>query len=134
MVDDGAPYSAIGQLELSEISKKLILAASHLDRLPSSLRIFSYWQYGTGSHASPRRIMLGCVQLSIRTNSGNLITIRHLVIEGSSQWVIGQNVTRRSNIIHIGKTVIEIPYLKPAEEISMVDLDDHSYILSSRFF
>lgn len=84
---------------------------------------FPYWQYGTGQHSSETRKNLGSVVLSARTDHNNMIHIRHLVIEGSSQWIIGRNVTRFGNIIHIGTNRLELP-----DFVSLVDNKFHSFV------
>lgn len=62
-----------------------------------------------------------------------MTNIRHFVIEGSSQWVIGRNVTSVSNIIHIGNNAIEIIDEHGIEYISMINRNRLSYIPISSF-
>lgn len=76
MVDDGAPFSAIGEVELRYHSRRLLGGSVHLLDKASELGDSMYWQFGTGSHASPSRRILGSVILSLLTDSSNVITIK----------------------------------------------------------
>ncbi len=68
--------------------------------------------------------------LSGKSDQGTLVNIRHLVIEGSSQWVIGPNVTKMCDILHIGKNVLQLPAYENSAQatITLVDHDMHSYV------
>jgi len=46
-------------------------------------------------------------------------------IDGSSQWIIGRNVTKHCNIEHIGGQYLKFPN---GSKISLIDHDMHSYI------
>lgn len=80
-----------------------------------------------------RQKMLGSLFLSVQADSGTVIKIRHVVIEGSNQWVIGKNVTSMTNLIHIGKNAIEIMGENGKEYISMVNRNRISYIPITSF-
>lgn len=54
--------------------------------------------YGTGQNSSPRRNILHTIVIPCQSECGSSVHIRHLVLEGSSQWVIGQNVTGSGDI------------------------------------
>lgn len=91
--DDGAPYSGMGIVELESLLQKILPAWNgDLDPLPKSIADRPYWQYGNGNHASQRRKILGSFVLTILSDNGNPVQISHLIIEGSSSWVIGRNV------------------------------------------
>lgn len=47
--------------------------------------------------------------LTAKSSNGNLLQIRHLVLGGYSQWVIGLNVTYRANIMKIDGNCIIAP-------------------------
>lgn len=107
LVDDGAPYSGLGLVELRTFARNLLPQwKGELDPLPNSVVDTPFWQYGSGSHASPKRAILGSILIPAYTTNGNVLQIRHLVIDGSSQWVIRRNVTRKSNIIHRGGNLL----------------------------
>ena len=96
LVDDGAPHSAIGVAELSLLTG--IQCKSHqsplrLDPKPDHLAEYDWWQYGKGSHSSGRRRILGSVNITAISDSGRDVLIRHLVVAGSSQWLIGRNIS-----------------------------------------
>lgn len=95
LVDDGAPYSATGQIELKLLLDHLGSDLSKmLDPIPDILNGYTHWQYGIGKHASAPRKFFGSTSLKTYTNSGLEVNIRHLVLNGLSQWIVGKNVTR----------------------------------------
>ena len=65
MLDDGAPYSAIGQVELNLLTHN----SSILDPLPKSISDFLYWQFGSGGHSSPAKPILGSTLLHFKSDS-----------------------------------------------------------------
>lgn len=130
LVDDGAEYSAIGCVELKIIFD---IDTTRLDELPSSLHGHTHWQYGQGAHSSPEQKMLGSIVLSVQVDNRTIINIRHVVIDGPSQWVIGRNVTAVTNIIHIGRNAIEIINDQNTDYISIVNRKRLSFIPLSSF-
>lgn len=94
VVDVGAPHSAIGLTKLRIFQSDDHSTFLKLDPKPAALRSYKYWQLGIGNHSSDRRPILGSVKLSLISDSGNEIQICHLVVQGSSQWVLGRNLTR----------------------------------------
>lgn len=73
--------------------------------------------------------MLSCV-----TDGANLVSICHLVVEGSSQWILGRNFTRKCNHIHINDNRLQLPSIFGRNDyISMVDKDTHSFVPLIRF-
>ena len=68
--------------------------------------------------------------ISARLNDGTMIHIRHIVIDGSSQWLIGRNVTTKCDVIHsIGNCLKLGDYLK----IPLKNVDMYSYVPSFIF-
>lgn len=112
--------------------KRLVGGTVSLEDIPSELDGCIFWQFGNGEHASPRRRIIGSVVLNIVTDSMNRITIRHLVIEGSSQWILGRNITLLCNIIHLGRHALQMP-CGESEYISLIDFDRHSHVPIDRF-
>ncbi len=53
--------------------------------------------------------MLGSVFISACLSDGSNINIRHIVIEGSSQWVVGRNVTSKCDIVHSNGNYLNLP-------------------------
>ncbi len=134
LVDDGAPYSAIGMTELLSLSNKLdINIPIKLESIPSSLNGHTHWQYGTGAHSSSVRRILGSIVLTACSDTGRDVKITHLVLEGSSQWVIGRNVTRNANLEHLGRNAISFFVENVPESISLIDHEFLSYIPMSTF-
>ena len=134
LVDDGAPYSAIGLIELNSLARQLNISKPlELDNIPKRLDVHTHWQYGTGEHSSPRRRILGSIVLTAIADSGRKVLITHLVLEGSSQWVIGRNVTRNANLEHIGRNAISFVVDNVPESITLTDHQFLSYIHLSAF-
>ena len=93
ILDKGAPYSGLGLFELKVLSPYLRTNwIGWLDPLPQAIASRTHWQYGSGSHSSDSRRMLGSIMISAKLNDGTIIKIRHIVIERSSQWLVGRNV------------------------------------------
>lgn len=65
--------------------------------------------------------------LHVTTNCLASIAIRHLVVEGSSRWVLERNLTRRCNLVHIKRYAINLP-VTPADSIDMVDHGLYFYV------
>lgn len=55
LVDDGAPYSAIGETELLFHQKRLVGGKISFESKPDELALCDFWQFGGGNHASPCR-------------------------------------------------------------------------------
>ena len=131
LCDDGAPYSGLGQCELNILRSVLLPNWDGvLDPIPDKLASRPFWQYGVGDHASQAKPILGSVLLQAVTDDGVPVSIRHLVIEGSSQWIIGRNVTRNVDIIHSNGNCLK---LKNGSIITLIDHDLHSYVPYSSF-
>ena len=131
LLDDAAPYSGIGFHELKLLSPYLNTNWNgKLDPLPESVSDRSHWQYGSGNHSSDSRRMLGSVIVSACLDDGTVIKINHIVIEGSSQWVIGRNFTAKCDIIYSKGNYLKLPN---NIEVPLENIDLHSYI-ASRFF
>ena len=132
LLDDGAPYSGIG-LEEFLVMQPLLLPKwnGKLDPVPDHLSSYKFWQYGSGEHASASRKIIGSVSLTAHTNNNHDVQIKHLIIEGSSQWVVGRNVTRRCNINHANGNTLQIPQIN--DYISLADNNFHSHIPLNTF-
>ena len=126
LLDDVAPYSGLGMHELKILSPYLRANWSgKLYPLPSAIGNCAHWQYGTGTHSSDSRKMLGSVMIRAKLNNRTEIKIHFIVIEGSSQWLIGNNVTTKCDIIHTYSN-----YLKFSNHTSipLENIDMHSYV------
>lgn len=83
MVQTGAPYSANGFAVLSSLSHLILPGWSEeLEPFPDQFASCQRWQYGTGSHANPSRLILGTVLTSAHTPPGIILRIHHLVLYG----------------------------------------------------
>ena len=137
LVDDSGPYSGIGLNELKVLRTKLNKTWNGiLDPVPDCVSDRPYWQYGTGAHSSERKQIIGSVVISINSNHGNKVDIRHVVIEGSSTWIIGRSVTNKCIINHINGNKVELPIKKHNKNdfLQMIEYDMHSYIQLEIFY
>lgn len=75
--------------------------------------------------------MIGSEVLFMSSHLGDVVSVRHLIIENSSQWVIGRNVTKFSNIVHIDGNYLQLPRNAHGinERISLINQGKYSYIL-----
>ena len=100
-LDYGAPYSGLGLKEITILYPFLRTNWNqNLDPLPAAIADRTHWQYGSGAHSSESRRMLGSIIISAKLKDGTDINNRHIANEGSSQWVIGRNVTTKCDIVH----------------------------------
>ena len=74
--------------------------------------------------------MLGSIIDSARLNDGTMVNIRHIFIKGSSQWLIGRNVTSKCDIIHSSFNYLN---LSDGSKIPLKNADMHCYVLSQIF-
>lgn len=127
LLDDGAPYSGMG-LDEFNLLQPIIYPTwdGELLPLPKEIEACPYWQYGTGQHSSESRKILGSVILKAKTDQDSSVFIRHLIIDGSSQWVVGRNVTKYCNIVHIGGNKIVLPDTN--DSITLTNVQYHSHI------
>ena len=74
--------------------------------------------------------MIGSVAISVCLEDDTAINVKHIVIEGSSRWIIGRSVTAKCDIIHSKGSYLKLPN---NVEVLLENIDLHSYI-PSRFF
>lgn len=102
LFDDGAPNSAISSGQLQIFSDHLrVNTESPLVSIPSSLAGCTHWQYGPGTHSSAKSCNHGSIFVSLVSDSSRTVMSCHVVLDGSSQCVLGQNVTRCVDIEHV---------------------------------
>lgn len=77
--------------------------------LPSSTSHFGFWQFGSGDHASIAKPILGSSSITFLSDSGNHIYVRHIIVDRSSSWVLGLNLTRKCDLIHLTGNHIRLP-------------------------
>lgn len=133
MVDNGAPYSAIGYSELSILIRSIHLSTasikSMISPLPDSTSDFQFWQVGSGQHASSAKPIIGSVVIDYKSDSGYKISIRHIVVEGSSPWVLWRNITRKCDLVHMEGHYIRFPPInRISDSMTMIDHNIHSYV------
>lgn len=123
-------------MELASLRSSLGFPKSNtLDCIPDSISNYKYWNYGTGEHSSEKRLILDSVNLQCKSDQNRSIGIRHIVVQGSSQWDIGRNITRACNHLQINHNRLQLPVFEDfnQDSIKTVDSDTHSYVLLNRF-
>lgn len=110
MVDDQAPHSSIGEVELSFHGKCLLERETIVEDHPKDFGDAQFWQFCLRDHASPRRRILVSANLHLTTHSMCRIAVRNIVIEGSPQWILGRSITRMCNILHICRHAFDSYY------------------------
>ena len=136
LVDDGTPYAGMGLVKLEKLARIIMPGWDRaLGALPDKIRARPFWQYGRGKHASKARRILGTVMLTIDSDQGDPVSINHLVIEGSSPWVVGRNVTTKGNIIHANGDYLQF-FQPDGDELTLdlIEHDMHSYLPRSIFY
>lgn len=99
LVDYGATFSAIGLSELRLLAGLSASPTVQINTKTEELAIFDYRQYGQGNHTSGARRILGSFHITAIYDSCTHFTIRHLVIEGWSQWVVlGRNISHAGEV------------------------------------
>lgn len=94
LVEDVAPFSAIGKTELFVCCRRSLAGDVVLCKIPDVLSHCEYWPYRNDLHASEGGKILGSARFHLRTGHKAAVSIRHLVVEGTFQWVLGQNLTK----------------------------------------
>lgn len=77
--------------------------------------------------------IVGSTSLKAYTNSRLDVNIRHLVLDGSSQWVIGKNLTRQSDILHANKIALKFKAHENTEYFTLTKHNILSYMPISAF-
>lgn len=93
--------------------------------MPKAFDGYTNWTHGTSQHSSESRKILGSVILNARTSFGQKVSIRHLVLDGSSQCGIRKNVTRHADIIHNGRDALKLPI---GDRFEFIDLIEHEFL------
>lgn len=104
-----------------------------MDAIPDCLEGCTHWQYGVGLHSSDPRKILGSVLIPAYTDIGREIHMRHVVLDGSSQWFIGRNVTRKADLQHISRHAIRFVVRGKEEYITLIEHERLSYISLDSF-
>lgn len=132
-MDDSSPYSAIDQTELELPRDKTVVDLMLMEPKREELRQCVYWKYGTMFNWSPKRKILGSVVLYVKTDNENVLSIRHVVKIGPSQWIIGRNLTTKCNLEYFGRCVNRQSVINPTDFIKMSKFSQHSHINLQQF-
>lgn len=62
------------------------------------------------------------------------VSIRHLFLEGSPKWLLGRNVTRLCNMLHLNDNILQFPMSNGVQDyVSMHNDETHSSVLLDLF-
>lgn len=104
LLDDEAPCSGMGAKEFNLLQPMI---APHWGRklqcIPAEIQPYPFRSCGTGQHSSDSRRILGSVISKAETDQNYFVHIRHLIIQGSSQWIVGRKMTKYCDILHRGQ-------------------------------
>lgn len=126
LLDDGTPYSGLKNIEFERFRTRTLPNWNGvLDPLPEQIRHRAYWQNGAGNHASPALKIIGSIFIPLYSDCNNPIFDRQLVLDCSSQWVVGRNVTRKCKIENIGCNKLVLPN---QDIISLINHDLYTFI------
>ena len=82
-LDDGAPYSGIGEQELHLLPSKLRSNYTRVyENLPTDITHRYYWQYGTVKHTNQSKKIISSVLIELDSDQGNTICILYHIIQG----------------------------------------------------
>lgn len=56
---------------------------------------------------SPKRCIMGSVEIMCRSDRGFHVSISQLVLEGSSKWLFGRNVKRVCKMLHLNDNSLQ---------------------------
>lgn len=102
--------------------------------MPKSLNDCQYWKYGVDDYASGPRHIFGSISLPCCTDKNVVVWMRHLVLDGSSQWVVGQNVMQYGDICQISSLQLVLqPESGDKIAFSLVKIDRLLYMPSMCF-
>lgn len=100
-----------------------------LFQIPSAISSRPFWPYGRGNHSSEVRAIIGAIVLKAQKPEDVPVDITNLVLEGSSQWVLGKNVTDRCDIANIGESSLLLPGAEASIfRVTMTGQDMNLYI------
>lgn len=104
-----------------------------MDSITDCLGGYTLWQYGSGSPASNARHILGLVVIKAVSDNSRNVLIRHLVLDVSSQWVIGKNVTKHANIVYVYRNAVEFQVEGVTDCFSIIEHKFLSYVPLDEF-
>lgn len=136
LIADGAPYSGIGHEEFLDLQASIMPCFNGVfDPLPPGIINRPFWQYGSGKHASPRKKIIGSICLNLLSDEGTNLQMRHLIIQGSSPWIIERNVTSQVDIIHRNGNYLEfsVSHSNTTNTLGLINSDLHSYLPRHKF-
>lgn len=121
-VDDGAPYSAVGNVKLRLLMDRFgNMSSVEPEPISSTLAGCTHSQYGKGEHLSTPRRILGSVVLPAESDSGRQLLIRHFVLDGCRQWVAGKNEKQKANILHLSENALQLGSDCDVDHLSLVE-------------
>lgn len=136
LVEDAAPYRGTGFHESVKMQDVIMhVWSGTLEPLTRIIRDQSCSQYTRGSHASKARRTLSFVAKKMLSNKGPPVRIRHLIIGGSSIWVIGSSVKAGANVSHEDGNYLgfRLPESEERDILPLTEFGTNSYVLRYQF-
>lgn len=129
LVDDGATYSAIGIVELNILHSHIgNVSEVIVNPVPEKLKDFTHLQYGSGNHTSVARKIIGSTVITVYSDNNRPVEITHIVVDGSSQWVVGKNITDIADIQHRRNYAMVFDVEDGEDSINMVKHNGLSFL------
>lgn len=102
LVDDGAPYSAIGLAELQVLLSHVgINLQDSLQSTLTELDGYTHWRHGPGKHSGTRRRIIEYSFITLLPDTGRIIYVCYVFLERSSQWALGKYIASKVDIEHV---------------------------------
>ena len=100
-LDEGAPYSGIGFHEL-KLPLPYLRTTSNgkFISLLKAIGCRTHLQYVPGKNSRESRCILGSINVTAIFAGGTNVNDIHVLTEGSSQGIVGRNLTTKCDIIH----------------------------------
>lgn len=103
--------------------------------LPATVADSPFCQYGYDGHASDVRKIIDSIILNAVTGDGAVASITHLVLDGTSKWVIGRNVTGLGDVRNLNESCHVIPDgFRSTQSLATIEQDMLQYLSMSTFY
>ena len=98
--------------------------------LPKAISGRTRCHYGSENNASESSRLFRSMNITAILADGPNVNITHVIIKGSTQWIVGRNVTTKCNIIHNNSNYLKLP---DGSRIPLQTDEFHSYMPHEKF-
>lgn len=112
---------------------EFLLKSIELKQKSDEMRQYGHCQYENGSHSGPKSKMLRPLVFLVKIDIGIFISIRHVVVFGTSQWIKGRNLPTKWNMEYIAPCAIRRPIITPSNFIQMFRYNHHIHVDINQF-